>query len=78
MHTPITSQTTLAQLTNQLEDYELVLGRVYVDSDGYNVTLTDREGSTVALGMAPSLQDALEDAFADVSGLAVLGTERVA
>lgn len=73
MHTPITSQTSFDQLDRQLAEYELVLTRVFVDADGYNVTLSDREGTTIALGMAPSFHDALEDAFQDVSGLAVVG-----
>jgi hypothetical protein len=73
MHTPITCQTTFAQLSLQLAEYELVLTRVYVDEDGYNVTLSTHEGETFALGMAPTLHEALEDAFQDVSGLAVVG-----
>lgn len=71
MHTKITEQTTLDQIDRQLSEYELVLARVYVDRDGYNVTLSEANGQTIALGMAPSFYAALEDAFQDVDGLAV-------
>lgn len=72
MHTKITEHTTFEQLDAQLAEYDLTVDKVKIDQDGYNVALVDRTGRTIALGMAPSFYAALEDAFQDVDGLAVL------
>ena len=78
MRHTITNQTSFEQMDQLLREYELVLSRVYVDRDGYNVTLSEANGQTIALGMADSFHEALEDAFRDVDGLAVVSQERVA
>lgn len=69
MRNKIEGRTTLHTLFQTLVDYELLLGRMTLDKDGYFVTLSEPNGQPIAIGLGPTFAEALEDAFVDVDSL---------
>lgn len=65
----IEGRTTLHTLISTLQDYDLFLGRCTLDKDGYFVTLSEDNGQPIAIGLAPTFAEAIEDALVDVDAL---------
>jgi hypothetical protein len=65
----IEGRTTLHSLFSVLADYDLYLGRMKLDKDGYFVTLSEDNGQPIAIGLGPTFAEAIEDALVDVDAL---------
>jgi hypothetical protein len=65
----IEGRTTLHSLFSVLANYDLYMGRMKLDKEGYFVTLAEDNGQPIAIGLGPTFAEAIEDALADVDAL---------
>ena len=69
MRNKIEGRTTLHTLFSTLAEFDLYLGRMKLDRDGYFITLAEANGQPIAIGLGPTLAEAIEDALVDIDAL---------